>query len=163
MLFRSEPTPASDVYAVGALLYELVALRPVDPAVPLSTLAPGAGAALDVLIDDCLAPRPHERLDNLLALRAGLAAIVGPLAEVLRDDDDDIPVEVSDPSAAAGGYTIPPGEFNFDDDGGEPAVVARGEGLGVHRGAHPIAPMVSVPPAADADLGTLLKIGRAHV
>jgi hypothetical protein len=156
LLAGAEPTPASDIYAVGALLYELVSLRPVDPAVRLSSLVPGAGAALDVLIDDCLAPRPHERLDNLLALRAGLAAIVGPMAEVLREGED-IPVEFSERPGAMEGYTIPPGEFNFDDDGGAPGVVARGEGLSAHRGAHPIAPAVSVPPAADGDLGSLLK------
>lgn len=166
LLQGAEPTPASDVYAVGAMLYELLSLRPADPNVPLSSLVPGAGAALDVLIDECLAAQPHERLDNLLALRSGLAAIVGPMADLMRDDLD-IPIEFSERPPTMAGYTIPPSEFNTDGKAVtlppgllvESNTIAPGAGPNVSRGAHAIAPaaVVSTPPGPDADLGTLLK------
>jgi len=165
LLAGAEPTPASDVYAVGALLYELLSLREADPNVPLSSLVPGAGASLDVLLDECLAAQPHERLDNLLALRAGLASIIGPMADILRDDLD-IPIEFSERPATMAGYTIPPSEFGADGKAVtlppgllvESNTIAPGQGPNAQRGAHAIAPQpASNPPGPDADLGSLLK------
>ena len=165
LLAGADPSPASDVYAVGALLYELLSLRPADPNVPLSSFVPGAGAALDVLLDECLAAQPHERLDNLLALRSGLAAIVGPMADILRDDLD-IPIEFSDRPPTLAGYDVPAGELH---DGRavtlppgllvDSNTIAPGAGPNASRGAQAIAPsaVVSSPPGPDADLGTLLK------
>jgi hypothetical protein len=171
LLAGGEPTPASDIYAVGALLYELLSLRPVDPAVRLSTLVPGAGASLDVLLDECLAAQPHERLDNLLALRAGLSSLIGPMADVLRDDGD-IPVEFSERPPTMAGYTIPPSEFNTEARPVtlppgvlvESNTIAPGHGPTAQRGAHAIAPspVVSTPPGPDADLGTLLKVATKN-
>lgn len=167
----SEPTAQSDIYAVGALLYELLTGQPANPDVPVSSLIPGTPATLDVLLDECLATQPHERLDNLLALKSGLASILGPLADIVRDDIDvdiDIPIEHAErPSTMS--YTLPPGAF--DDPGDErPQTLPPGllvDSNTIAPGAGPVAPRVVKPvapqpqrpsaPPADADLGSLLK------
>lgn len=167
----SEPTPQSDIYAVGALLYELLTGQPANPDVPVSSLVPGTPATLDVLLDECLAAQPHERLDNLLALKSGLASILGPLADIVRDDIDvdiDIPIEHSERPATMS-YTLPPGAF--DDPGDErPQTLPPGllvDSNTIAPGAGPVAPRIVKPvapqpqrpsaPPADADLGSLLK------
>ncbi len=162
-----DPTPSSDVYAVGALLYELLTGRPADPGVPVSSLVPGAPPTLDVLLDECLATHPHERLESLVALKGGLASILGPLADIVRDDVD-IPVDFSDHPPAA--YTLPPNAFDVQVEHERPETlppgllvesntIAPGRGPTVAQGARAIAPQGARTSAVPevADLGTLLK------
>jgi eukaryotic-like serine/threonine-protein kinase len=166
----AEPTPQSDIYAVGALLYELLTGQPANPDVPVSSLIPGTPATLDVLLDECLAQQPHERLESLVALKGGLASILGPLADIVRDDGDiDIPIELSErPSTMS--FTLPPGAFDDPPAGERPQTlppglliesntIAPGQGPISPMAARPIAPKAARPsiPAGDADLGSLLK------
>ncbi|MCC7541855.1 MAG: serine/threonine protein kinase [Deltaproteobacteria bacterium] len=88
-------TPAADVWAVGVMLYEVVAgRRPFEGETPhavilaavssahrsLSEAAPGTSGALSALVDRCLAKRPEDRPRDASALRAELLSVIAPAA-----------------------------------------------------------------------------------
>ena len=93
-LWRGDPaTPRSDVFALGALLYELCAGRApfdavpvrelarrlqIEDAPPLSNAAPGIDARFAAVVHRCLRRDPTKRFDSGDALREALEAIASP-------------------------------------------------------------------------------------
>lgn len=88
-----EPTEMSDVFSVGALLFEVLTGKNVDPRITPSSLVPDISAAIDVVIETCLAADPADRFESVAALHAALAAIVSPRDATPVAREDDIPIE----------------------------------------------------------------------
>lgn len=82
------PSPAGDLYAFGALIYEaLGGQRAGGTAPPLRTQLPLAGVpeALDAFLAGCLADEPGARLAGVAEARAGWAAAEAALDDAAGD------------------------------------------------------------------------------
>lgn len=72
------PTVASDIFGIGALLYELLTAKsPADGFVPPSQAHEEADGAIDEVLLKCLAPDPAARYRSADAVRSALAPLVG--------------------------------------------------------------------------------------
>ena len=81
------PTIASDIFGVGALLYELLTAKsPADGFVPPSQAHPEADAAIDQVLLKCLAPDPSARYATADEIRSALQPLVGDTAADPADD-----------------------------------------------------------------------------
>ena len=126
------PTIASDIFGVGALLYELLTAKsPADGFVPPSQAHEEADGAIDEVLLKCLAPDPAARYQSADAVRSALQPLIGG-------------VEAASPAQ----------DFGFDVD-----LDLDGDGE-VDEPAPPIAPRAKAPkppapkppaPAAPAD------------
>ncbi|MCA9521066.1 MAG: protein kinase [Myxococcales bacterium] len=107
------PTPASDLYALGVLLYEFLASAypfPVAPierslsdrlwraATPLGHYCPELPPTLLGAVDRCLARQPNDRFATMSALRAELERARGSLPSTT----DVVPKRLTVASASAG-------------------------------------------------------------
>jgi tetratricopeptide (TPR) repeat protein len=136
-LWKGRPaTPASDVYSLGAMLYELCAGKPArraisvealrreidEPPLPLRQAAPSVDPALAAIVDRCLSAAPEERYPSASELSLALDAI--PLRRVP-------PGRMRRVLAAAG------------------AILALGAlaGAAIFRGGAPPAPAAALDPA----------------
>lgn len=115
ILRGQEATPASDVYALGVMFYEMLAgEKPVGRYDELSDLIPDFPAELETIIDRCLDPKPQRRpqtaIEVLLALdeftsSSGVLAKI-PLINGNRIEPEPTPIvvnvaQVNDDSSAS--------------------------------------------------------------
>lgn len=109
------PSPASDVYAVGALLYDAIVGRPLARGGPRpSEAAPGVPPEVDELIARACAERPERRFDSVAALRELVVDIL------LTADDEEVDV------AADVAIALPPALEAAMEDPHERWLVSKG-------------------------------------
>lgn len=142
------PTIASDIFGIGALLYELLTAKsPAEGFVPPSQAHEEADAAIDEVLLKCLAPDPAARYQSADAVRSALAPLVGG-------------VEAASP-AEDFGFDV---DLDLDGDGqvDEPAPAAAVAPPAPKAPAPPAAPFPAPaapamePAGAEVDLGGLL-------
>lgn len=138
------PTPASDIFGLGALLYVLLTSRsPMDAFVFPSQVHPECSQALDAELIRALSPDPAARHPSPDAFRTSLLALMEDAAQASSEDFGlDIEVEVNLASIAPGRRnSIAPQQVAIPKAAPVPAVTQRdsgadGPGVGARVSIH---------------------------
>jgi serine/threonine-protein kinase len=122
-----EPTPAADVYSLGAILFELLAgTPPVPPLRPPSRIVPTVPLALDAVVGRALLPTPTARYANAGELMRAFGAALHTGAREAGKELTPAPVTVSAPAVTTAAKT---GAESTTDSGVRPFDVAAAAGL----------------------------------
>ncbi len=104
----ASPRPASDIFGLGAILYELLTQRsPAEGFVPPSQVHPEATGAIDHLLLRCLAPAPEGRFETAGEVRRALLAQAAG-AEEPDPGHDGLDIEVDVDLSTVPPPTAPP-------------------------------------------------------
>ncbi len=124
----SPPTAQSDIFSLGAVLYEMCTGFPPDPSRPATSLVEGLPATFDIIIENCLADSPADRFESVTEMKGALASLVAPTIAPPPSEALDVPIEFDveiDVSAAVAAapprrLTIPPGTIRQSTRPGAP-------------------------------------------
>lgn len=156
------PSPASDVFGIGAVFFALVCGRTPADFVPPSQAHPEANAQADAFLLRCLAPDPAARFSSANELKDAALALIGGKAP-RKDTTGSIEIDV-DIDLARKSQLPPPGSapevgqrVSLHDDFRPSLMSAMGPG-----GSPLDAPAAAGPASALVDLGSLIeKIGTS--
>ncbi|MBX3250037.1 MAG: serine/threonine protein kinase [Myxococcales bacterium] len=102
------PTPRSDIFGVGAILYQLLTGKsPAEGFVPPSQAHPEASEAIDEVLLRCLATDPSARFGSADEVRSALQPLVADAPEA-NAHDFDVDIDIDDGSEVSSPVAIAP-------------------------------------------------------
>lgn len=160
------PTPRSDIYSLGAMLYQLCTGKTPDPSQPASSIVNGLPSTFDIIIENCMAESPDDRFESVTEVKGALASLVAPSVhppppsealDIPIEIDDSIDVQAAIAAAPPRRLTIPPGSIatrTAPARGATPPAAAAGSSISLAEMiTNPSAP---TPHAKSIDLKGLL-------
>jgi protein-disulfide isomerase len=149
------PTPHSDVFALGALLRELLR-TPEKAEIPASSPAEALSPAIEALLSRALAPDPRARLADVRSLAAELerlAALEAHGAEPAPPDAGSVLVTAQSAEASTDAPALP-----LPDAPAPPTVPERAPPLAASPPALPPAPFVPAPHTQTSKNATMVAL-----